>query len=89
MSYKPKVNDYVVWNKTGGIVIEGWVYFFSDEYITIEIGTRDKTEEQIINGSHHRKDHILVVCSNLYWNQLNYIKTREPIHNVSSQLSKT
>jgi len=75
MSYEPKVDDYVIWNKLN-FPVEGWVYFKDHEHITIEIGVRDKTKKQIINGSHHRKDHILVVCQSMYWNQLEYVKTR-------------
>ena len=35
--YKPKVNDYVKWKD-----LEGWVYFYDDSYITIEIAVKDK-----------------------------------------------
>ena len=35
--YEPQVNDYVIWDKMGSANNdEGWVYFKSDEYITIE-----------------------------------------------------
>ena len=78
MSYEPKVDDYVIWNKPN-FPVEGWVYFKDHEHITIEIGVRDKTEEQIINGSHHRKDHILIVCQSQYWNELEYVKSRSSI----------
>ncbi len=35
MTYIPKINDYVKWNKNG-IIHEGWVYFVDSAYITIE-----------------------------------------------------
>ena len=38
----PKVNDYVIWDKGEYGKDEGWVYFFCDEYITIETSVRPK-----------------------------------------------
>lgn len=73
--YEPKVDDYVKWNKPMGV--EGWVYFKDHEHITIEVGVKNKSEEQIANGSHHRKDHILVVCQCWCWKELEYIKSRQ------------
>lgn len=73
--YEPKVNDYVLWNKPN-FPIEGWVYFKDHEHITIEIGVNDKNKEQLVHGTHHRKDHILVVCPVWCWNELNYVKKR-------------
>lgn len=70
--YKPKLNDYVKY----GDSIEGWVYFICPEYITIEIGTKDKTKKQLMNGTNHHKDHILVLCYSQYWDELIYIKSR-------------
>ena len=35
MSYKPQVDDYVIWNRDG-LVHKGWVYFADENYITIE-----------------------------------------------------
>ena len=40
MSYVPQLDDYVKWRN-----LEGWVYFKCDEYITIEIGVKDKTDD--------------------------------------------
>ena len=34
--YVPKVNDYVIWDKGDYGVDKGWVYFYDEEYITIE-----------------------------------------------------
>jgi len=77
MSYEPQVNDYVKWDRSH-YPVKGWVYFKCSDYITIEIGTRDKTQEQIVNGTHHRKEHILVLCFTQNWNQLEYVKSRSP-----------
>lgn len=73
--YQPKVNDYVKWNSYSGL-IEGWVYFVDSLYCTIEIGVIAKGEEQNINGTFHRKDHILVVCHSWDWEELEYVKSR-------------
>ena len=40
--YVPKVNDYVIWDKGEYGKDEGWVYFFCDEYITIETSLKTK-----------------------------------------------
>ena len=75
MSYIPKVNDYVQWKSN-----EGWVYFVDEAYITIEIGTKHKGYDQLINGTRHQKDHILLVCPNYQWKELKYIKRRESVY---------
>ena len=72
MTYTPEENDYVKWND-----LEGWIYFKSDEYITIEIDARHKNCDQLLHGTDHKKDHILVVCYSHYWNELNYVKSRK------------
>lgn len=74
-SYTPQVNDYVVWH-SDHVTLEGWVYFFCSEYITIEVSVKNKTEESMKCGTHHRKDHCLVVCPCMYWNDLEFIKKR-------------
>jgi tRNA(His) 5'-end guanylyltransferase len=71
MNYVPQLDDYVQWKH-----IEGWIYFIGNEYITIEVGVREKDHEQIIHGTHHRKDHTLVVCYHSCWKDLKYIKNR-------------
>lgn len=68
MNYVPKINDYVKWRN-----IEGWVYFFDNEYITIEVGTKDKPDDLV---PMHKKHHILIVCQHWYWNELEYVKSR-------------
>tara|TARA_S200002703_G_C3703296_1_gene216013 strand:+ start:228 stop:443 length:216 start_codon:yes stop_codon:yes gene_type:complete len=68
MNYVPKINDYVKWRN-----IEGWVYFFDNEYITIEVGTKDKPDDLV---PMHKKQHILIVCHNWYWDELEYVKSR-------------
>lgn len=77
--YEPKVNDYVVWHTTPHPV-EGWVYFVDSAYITIEIGTSDKDEENIYHCPIHRKTHCLILCYPENWNQLEYIKSRRSIY---------
>ena len=71
MTYIPKVNDYVRWRH-----IEGWVYFVDSEYFSIEIATKDKSEESYKDSTFHRKVHCLVVCHHYYWSEVNYIKNR-------------
>ena len=46
--YEPQVDDYVIWEKVGDDNYdEGWVYFKSDEYITIETGIKTKPPCQL------------------------------------------
>ena len=68
MSYIPQVDDYVKWKKH-----EGWVYFKCDDSISIEIGVKEKSCPL---GTFHKKDHILLVCANFQWNELQYVKNR-------------
>lgn len=72
MSYIPKVDDYVIW-KNG---LEGWIYFKSNEYITIEIMVRPKDEENYSHSSIHRNERLLVLCYKNQWNELTYLKSR-------------
>jgi len=74
--YRPKVNDYVKWKDSLGRLTQGWVYFVSDEYITIEISVRCKDEENIKHCSLHEKTHTLVLCFPENWKELDYVKTR-------------
>ena len=71
-NYCPRINDYVIW-KQKHYVDEGWVYFKCNDYITIEVGTKDKPDELV---NIHKKTHILVVCQSQYWNELEYVKNR-------------
>ena len=66
--YIPQVDDYVRWKNH-----EGWVYFKCDESLSIEIGVKDKICSL---GTRHKKDHILLVCYNFQWHELEYVKNR-------------
>jgi len=70
--YNPKVNDYVKWKH-----MEGWIYFKDEEYISIEIAVKDKLCNK---GTHHKKDHLLVLCYHNQWHELEYITSRESVH---------
>jgi len=76
MSYEPQINDYVKWKKG----VEGWVYFKDKEYITIEELVRPKDDTNYQCCSLHRNDRLLVVCYREQWNELEYVKTRESVH---------
>lgn len=76
MSYDPKVNDYVKWTKG----VEGWVYFKSKEYITIEYSVRPKDEVNYACCSIHANERLLVLCYKKDWNQLEYVRTRQSIY---------
>ncbi len=80
--YVPKVNDYVIWDKGKYGKDEGWVYFYDEEYITIETDVRPKPPEQLdFNSSNpHKMIHTLVVCPHQYWHKLEYIKSRKSQH---------
>ena len=73
--YKPVIDDYVIWI---GKNVEGWVYYCDSEgdYISIEIAVKDKSAIALADGTYHRKDHVLIVCQNYYWHELEFIKTR-------------
>ena len=80
--YHPKVNDYVIWDK-GEFSDEGWVYFYSDEYITIETGVKPKPKDEYVKHPKHKYIHTLLLCPNYSWWQLKYVKSRdhaEPQH---------
>jgi len=79
MPYTPKLNDYVRWEK-GKFSVEGWIYFVDSSYITIEIGVKCKDDDDIVNCPIHSKYHTLVVCFPEYYHQLQYMKTRNCIH---------
>ena len=83
MTYKPKVNDYVIWERHG-LKDEGWVYFVSQEtedkrgftkthrYLTIETGIRQKPECQYDKNNPHKYVHILLCCYESQWHELRY-----------------
>jgi len=74
--YDPQVNDFVVWTKG----VEGWVYFKCDEYITIEHNVRPKNEVNLECCPIHTNERLLVVCYKDQWKQLEYVKSRQSIH---------
>ena len=78
--YIPKVNDYVIWDKGEYGKDEGWVYFFSQEYITIETGIRPKPPDQYSANDRHRYIHTLLLCHAPFWKDLQYVKSRESKH---------
>jgi len=83
MSYVPKLNDYVKWNKgnaNASFSVEGWIYFMDSAYLTIEIGVRCKDDEDVVNCPIHKKTHTLVVCYPESWNELTYVKSRECVY---------
>ena len=82
MKYHPKVNDYVKWTDSLGKVVEGWVYFVDKEYITIEIGVKDKPDDLV---HFHKKTHCCVLCYPQYWHELTYIKSRNTEDTYKSQ----
>jgi hypothetical protein len=79
MSYVPKLNDYVRWNK-GKFSVEGWVYFMDKSYLTIETKVYPKHSEDLPLGTHHRNERTLVICFPESWKDLKYIKTRNDIY---------
>ena len=76
MTYKPRLDDYVKWNRSTGSIDEGWVYFVSDEYISIEVLAKCKTDENVKDCPLHKKIHVLVVCQKWYWDELEYVSNR-------------
>lgn len=76
--YRPKINDYVVWN--GYIKVEGWVYFVDSEYITIETQVIPKNEQNLKDCSIHRNNRVCVVCYPHQWSELTYVKSRQSVH---------
>ena len=87
-SYLPKVDDYVVWKNSSGKDIEGWVYFFDEAYITIEISVKDKPPCKYTKNEKHKKIHCCVVCYPQYWNELKYIKNRRDPVDIDSYKSQ-
>ena len=74
-----QVNDYVKWYAKG-VNHEGWVYFVDEEYITIEIGVKPRPYCDRVRSILHCNDHLLLLCYNQFWDELEYIKTRKSIH---------
>ena len=76
MSYKPQVDDYVIWNR-GDLVHKGWVYFADEKYITIETGIKPKPNCEYTKNERHKYIHTLLLCFPHQWNQLEYVHTRK------------
>lgn len=76
MSYKPNLDDFVIWKKQNNITVEGWVYFCDNEYISIEVSVKEKPDSLV---QFHKKTHCLVVCPRCCWDELEYVKTRKEI----------
>ena len=89
MAYIPQVNDYVIWNQGKYGIDQGWVYFVAphtepkrgfpetQRYITIETGIRRKPECQYEKNNPHKHIHILVVCYEPQWGELQFVKRRK------------
>ena len=73
VGYNPQVDDYVIWKDSLGNVLEGWVYFVCDEYITIEISVRDKPDDLV---DFHKKVHCCVLCFAEDWHKLRCVDSR-------------
>ena len=73
--YDPQINDYVKWND-----IEGWVYFKSDDYITIEVAVKPKPNCDVAHHHLHRNFHCCVVCFPYNFSELTYVKSRQSVH---------
>ena len=74
--YVPKVNDYVIWDKGEYGKDEGWVYFYGEEYITIETSVKPKPKDQYAKNERHKYIHTLLLCGKQFWCQLEYVKSR-------------
>ena len=76
--YVPKVNDYVIWDKGEYGKEEGWVYFYSEEYITIELHVKPKPKDEYEKNPMHKMIHTLLLCQSHCRDQLVYVKSRTP-----------
>ena len=70
--YSPKVNDRVRYKDQ-----EGWVYFISDEYFTLEIATKPKEDDLV---SMHKKHHVLLLVYRERYNEVEYLGYRQSIY---------
>ena len=73
VGYNPQIDDYVIWKDSLGNVIEGWVYFVCDQYVTIEISVKDKSDSFV---NFHKKVHCCVLCFPQHWHQLRCVDSR-------------
>ena len=76
--YVPKVNDYVIWDRGVHGKDEGWVYFYGEEYITIETGVKPKPKDDYQKNPMHKMIHTLLLCYSHQWKDLQYVKSRTP-----------
>ena len=76
MTYKPSVDDYVIWHHNG-LVHKGWVYFTDDQYNTIETGIKPKPNCEYTKNERHKYIHTLLLCFPNQWKDLEYIHTRK------------
>jgi hypothetical protein len=58
-------------------VFEGWVYFYDDQYITIETGIKPKPNCQYTKNERHKYIHTLLLCFPKHWKELEYVHTRK------------
>lgn len=70
--YKPRLDDYVRWTKG----VEGWIYFVSEQYITIETRVIPKDSINIQHCNLHKNNRLLVLCYFNQWKELEYIGHR-------------
>jgi len=70
--YHPKVNDRIRYQEH-----EGWVYFISDDYLTLEIATKPKEDDLV---SMHKKHHVLLLVYRDRYNEVEYLGYRESIY---------
>lgn len=75
MTYKPQIDDYVIWIKND-IEHNGWVYFVDDLYITIETGIKPKPNCEYTKNEKHKYIHTLLLCHPPSWKDLEYVHTR-------------
>ena len=78
-SYLPKLDDYVRWVDSLGRVTEGWVYFASEYYITIEVSVKDKPRCEYTRNEKHKKHNCLVLCFPENYHELEYVKSRKSV----------
>lgn len=79
-NYQPQVDDYVIWKD-----LRGWVYFKSEQYITIEISVKDKVDDLV---PQHKKTHCCVLCFPENWHELEYVKNRRDQLNIDEYKSQ-
>ena len=72
-TYVPRVNDYVKWDH-----LQGWIYHIdpTNQYLTLEIMVREKTEQSYKDCSIHRNERCLVCCYPENWHELEYVRSR-------------